>query len=250
MHHRALLFLFLWVMIGVSTSFSAPRQQPHVTTNHTVFLPLISKPGAGGGGNPLHTGEATYYTEADGSGNCSFDPIPGDLMVGAMNHVDYADAALCGAFVAISGPHGDIMVRIVDQCPECLAGDIDLSPLAFSQIADLSSGRVPISWRIVSPDISGPIRYRIKEGSNQWWTAVQIRNHRNPITSVEYRAPSGQFVALPRADYNYFVAESGLGVGPYSFRVTDTYGNVLIDSGISLQIGVEQPGSGQFPKAP
>ena len=251
MHHRAFLIFFLSVLIvlSVGPSFSSAREQPQ-TSNHDVFLPLISKPGPGGAGNPTHTGEATYYTEADGSGNCSFDPTPNDLMVGAMNHVDYTGAVLCGAFVMIYGPHGNVMIRVVDQCPECLKGDIDLSPQAFSQIADLISGRVPITWRIVSPDISGPIRYRIKEGSSQWWTAVQIRNHRNPIASVEYRAPSGQFVALPRADYNYFVAESGLGVGPYTFRVTDTYGNVLVDSGIPLQIGVELPGSGQFPKVP
>src|SRR3954470_3546186 len=169
MHHRALLFLFVSVLVGLSASLGSARERPQVTSDKTVFLPLISKPGPGGGGNPLHTGEATYYTEADGSGNCSFDPTPNDLMVGAMNHDDSTGAGLCGAFVMINGPQGDVMVRIVDQCPECLAGDIDLSPQAFSQIADLIRGRVPISWRIVSPDISGPIRYRIKEGSSQWW---------------------------------------------------------------------------------
>jgi expansin (peptidoglycan-binding protein) len=179
-----------------------------------------------------------------------FDPTPNDLMVGAMNHIDYANAALCGAYVEITGPKGVITIRIVDQCPECSAGDIDLSPQAFARIDDLVKGRVPITWRLVSPDISGPISYHFKEGSNQWWTAVQIRNHRNPIAKLEYLDTAGQFKAAPRTDYNYFIESSGMGPGPYTFRVTDRYGNVLTDSGILLKVGAEVAGSRQFPKAP
>src|SRR5262249_737479 len=37
----------------------------------------------------VHMGDGTYYVEANGGGNCSFDPTPNDLMVGAMNHTDY-----------------------------------------------------------------------------------------------------------------------------------------------------------------
>jgi expansin (peptidoglycan-binding protein) len=170
-------------------------------------------------------------------------------MVGAMNHTDYANSAICGAYVELTGPNGTIVIRIVDQCPECPAGNIDLSPLAFSKIAELDKGRVPITWRVISPDISGPIRYRFKEGSSQWWTAVQIRNHRNPIAKFEY-LKSGQFTAVPREDYNYFVESSGMGPGPYTFRVTDSYGNVLTDSGIALNVAGEVAGAAQFPKMP
>src|SRR5262249_35556891 len=77
--------------------------------------------GAGGGApracdaEPERTGEATYYDFADGSGNCSFDPSPNDLMIGAMNHVDYAGSAACGACVRLAGPNGGITIRVVDQ---------------------------------------------------------------------------------------------------------------------------------------
>ena len=76
--------------------------------------------------NPLHTGIATYYY-ADGSGACSFDPSPNDLMVTALNAEEYDNAAYCGAFVQVTGRKGTITVRIVDLCPECLAGHLDLS---------------------------------------------------------------------------------------------------------------------------
>src|SRR6185436_2787165 len=108
----------------------------------------------------------------------------------------------------------------------------------FAKIAELVKGRVPITWWIVSPDISGPILYRFKEGSSQWWTAVQIRNHRNPIAKVEYLDATGKFKAVPRTDYNYFVASNGMGPGPYTLRVTDSYGNVLTNTGIALKVGV------------
>ncbi|HEY3353951.1 MAG TPA: expansin EXLX1 family cellulose-binding protein [Polyangia bacterium] len=209
-------------------------------------------PGDGGGlacqaDDHQHTGEATYYTFADGTGNCSFPATPADLMLGAMNHVDYAASAVCGGCVRLTGPNDTITIRIVDQCPECPQGNIDLSPQAFERIAALSAGRVAISWQYVSCGVTGPIVYHFKEGSNQWWTAVQIRDSRNRIATVEYRAAGGAYEAVPRLDYNYFVAASGMGPGPYAFRVTDVYGHVLEDTGIPFVEAGDAAGAGQFP---
>jgi expansin (peptidoglycan-binding protein) len=194
-----------------------------------------------------HAGEATFYDFADGSGNCSFPATPGDLMVAAMNHTDYAASAACGACVTITGPDAtSVTVRIVDQCPECPEGDLDLSPEAFALIADLQLGRVPISWVYTECDVPGPIVYHFKEGSNPFWTAVQLRDHRLPIATLEATDQSGSYVSLPRADYNFFIAEAGLGEGPYSFRVTATTGEVLSDEGIPFVDSGDAPGAAQF----
>jgi expansin (peptidoglycan-binding protein) len=94
-------------------------------------------------------------------------------------------------------------------------------------------------------------KYHFKEGSSQWWTAVQIRNHRNPIAKLEFLDTNGQFVAMERQEWNYFLRpgmNQGLGPGPYTFRVTDSYGNELIDSGIALKVAGEVAGGGQFPR--
>jgi expansin (peptidoglycan-binding protein) len=144
-----------------------------------------------------------------------------------------------------------VTVRIVDLCPECKAGHLDLSREAFAQIADLYLGVVPITWQVISPDLVGSIAYHFKDGSNQWWTAVQIRNHRNPIAQVEYLNNVNQWVSVPRTSYNYFVQTNpGMGQGPYSFRVTDSYGNVLIDNGIPHIENGTIPGAAQFPLGP
>ena len=191
-----------------------------------------------------HTGDGTFYA-ADGSGNCSFAPT-GDLMVAAMNHDEYAGSAACGACVHAVGPSGEVTVRIVDQCPECKVGDIDFSPEAFSLFADKTLGRVTIHWKYVPCDVAGPIVYHFKEGSNQWWTAVQVRSSRYAIAKLEFKK-DGQYVEVNRLDYNYFVADSGMGPGPYSFRVTDVKGQVVEDVGIPFVEAGDAPGAAQLP---
>jgi expansin (peptidoglycan-binding protein) len=104
---------------------------------------------------------------------------------------------------------------------------------------------------VVSPALPGPIAYHFKDGSNQWWTAVQVRNHRNPIARFEYRLPGGAWVEVGRTDWNYFVQTNpGMGPGPYEFRVTDTYGNTLTDSGIPHLENGTVNGAAQFPPGP
>ncbi|MEW5847736.1 MAG: expansin EXLX1 family cellulose-binding protein [Myxococcota bacterium] len=194
-----------------------------------------------------HLGEGTYYG-ATGEGNCSFPASPQDLMVAAMNAPDYAGSAVCGACALVEGPDGSVTVRIVDQCPGCFSGDLDLSPEAFAQIAPLVAGRVSISWRFVPCEPVGNLRYHVKEGSNPYWIALQVRNHRNPVATVEY-LDNGSYVGMPRESYNYFVASSGMGTAPYTIRVTDTLGNVLTETFPDLPENTELEGSAQFPAA-
>ncbi|KAI9255786.1 RlpA-like double-psi beta-barrel-protein domain-containing protein-containing protein [Phascolomyces articulosus] len=53
---------------------------------------------------------------------------------------------ICGDKIDINGPNGSVTVTIVDTCPTCAYGDIDLSPAAFSKLADLNDGRININW--------------------------------------------------------------------------------------------------------
>jgi expansin (peptidoglycan-binding protein) len=214
--------------------------------DYPIWLPFIAR----GNTNPVHQGIATYYA-ATGDGACLFGPSPGDLMVAAMNADEYNNSAYCGGYVHVIGPKGEVTVRIVDLCPECHAGHLDLSQEAFALIADLPQGRVTISWQLVSPPLAGPIAYHFKDGSNQWWTAVQVRNHRNPIARFEYRTGGGAWVEVGRTGWNYFVQTNpGMGPGPYQFRVTDWYGNTLTDSGIPHIENGTVSGTGQFPAGP
>jgi expansin (peptidoglycan-binding protein) len=195
------------------------------------------------------SGEGTYY-DANGTGNCSFDASPNDLLVAAMNAADYNTAAWCGACLEVTGPTGKVTVRVVDQCPGCAHGDLDLSPQAFQMLSPLSAGRVPITWHEVACNVNGPLAYHFKDGANAYWTAIQIRNHRYSIASVEAKDGSGEYSEISRVDYNYFVETSGLGAGPYSLRVTDTRGHIVEDTGIALGDNVTRTGTSQFASCP
>lgn len=237
------LILFIALLFVIS-----PRSTPiHSQSfyDHTIYLPMVFKSNS----NPIHQGIATYY-DANGEGACSFDASPDDLLVAAMNADEYNNASYCGAYVHVIGSKGEVIVRIVDLCPECKAGHLDLSQEAFAQIDDLPLGRVNITWQVISPQLAGPIAYHFMDASNQWWTAVQIRNHRNPITKLEYLRGS-EWIEVPRTSWNYFVQTNpGMGTGPFTFRVTDWYGNVLTDSGISHTPGGSVNGAKQFPVGP
>ena len=197
---------------------------------------------------PAETGDGTYY-DADGTGNCSFDKSS-DFLVAAMNAPDYGDAVWCGACVDVAGPNGDVVVRIVDQCPGCAKGSLDLSETAFAMIAPVSAGRVAITWHEVDCPVTGPISYEFQTGSSQFYTAVQLRNARYPIAKLESIGSGGSATEIARVDYNYFVATSGLGPGPYHLRVTDQRGHVLDDTGIALVAGGASAGAAQFPTCP
>lgn len=196
-----------------------------------------------------HVGEATFYTFADGTGKCMFAASPNDMMVTAINHVDYADAYACGACIHLSGPDGDVTVRVVDYIGDTSPeGNLDLSPEAFEPIAPLEDGRVAITWQFVPCQVQGPIVYHFKDGSTaEWWTAVQIRNHRHAIARVEYQDDNGAFQAMGRTDYNYFVADDGVGSSPITFRVTDIYGHELVDESVEHIEEGDVSGAAQFP---
>jgi expansin len=147
-----------------------------------------------------------------------------------------------------NGADGEVTVRIVDRCPECPAGDVDFSPEAFERIAPLEAGRVPIVWEWVPCDVGGPLVYHFKDGSNPFWTAVQVRNHRHRVASFAFRPTGGgAFIDVTRVDYNYFVEDVGMGEGPFDFRVTDVFGGVVEDIGVALGDDVERTGGAQLP---
>lgn len=196
-----------------------------------------------------HYGEGTFYGYG-GGGNCSF-PVPDSMLTAAMNATDYNGSAACGGVIVVTNENTglSVTVRIDDQCPECAAGDVDLDQDAFVQIADISAGRIPISWHYVANDQAGNMKLYFKEGSSQWWTGVQVRDHLYPISRLEYRitGSGNNYVDVSREPYNYFVEYSGFGVGPYDFRITDFWGQSVEVTAVPLVLTTEIDTGVQFP---
>lgn len=215
-----------------------------------LIIPIACSSSSPSGNTPPlgqpENGRATYYA-ADGSGACGFDPSPNDLNVAAMDAPEWAGSAVCGECVEVTGPKGQVTVRIVDLCPECEQGHLDLSQEAFAQIADVAAGNVAIKWQVVACDVQGPVQYHIKDGSSQWWTAIQVRNSKLPISKLEYKTGTGSYTNVTRADYNYFVVDTGVGPNPYSVRITAQTGATLEDSLPAVVPNTTIPGAAQFP---
>ncbi len=218
------------------TPSSTPRPESAVSTGSSAGR---IKPGT------RYRGVATAYEAGDGNGACLYGPS-GDLMIAAMNHTDYESAKACGAYVLVRAANGaSITVRIVNECPlPCAPGQLDLSQQAFSRLADLSVGRLPITWTLVSPAASGTLSIRYKSGSSPYWCGVQVIGHRNPVAALEVRTAKG-WRKLHRTDYNYFLAPDGDGCGR-AIRVTDIYGERMTIDGIALEPDAVQPTRLQF----
>ncbi|GHJ09896.1 hypothetical protein TPA0907_42630 [Micromonospora humidisoli] len=197
-------------------------------------LPLAAPPT----GSTVHKGKATFYDSKGAGGNCSYPSAPADRMYVALGPTEYSAGAACGGYLDVTGPRGTVRVLIMDQCPECAPGHVDLSREAFARIADPVQGIVGVSYRAaVDPPLSGPLTFRIKEGASQYWFAVLVAGHGNPLRAVEVRQGSGAWRTAVRQDYNYWQIDSGAGPGPYAVRVTDVYGHRVTATGVTMSPG-------------
>jgi expansin len=184
------------------------------------------------------SGKATFYA-ATGAGNCSFDAVSNPLVV-ALGPAEYRVGAACGGYLDVTGPKGSVRVKVVDQCPECPAGHIDLSREAFAKIGNPGDGIVPVTYRTVAnPAVPGPLTVRVKEGSSQYWLALRFDNHGNALTAAEIKVGNG-FQRLEHTDYNYWIDQNGSGNGPFTVRLTDSAGHQTTLTGVRLAVASVQ----------
>ncbi|MEV4639320.1 expansin EXLX1 family cellulose-binding protein [Actinoplanes sp. NPDC049548] len=181
-----------------------------------------------------HKGKATFYDLAGTVGNCNFKPPADDLYV-ALGRTEYSKALSCGSYIDVTGPKGKVRVKVFDSCPECTPGWLDLSRTAFKKIANESQGIVPITYRAVpNAATPGPLSVTFAKGSSQYWWAVLIDNHANPIRSVRAKGPGGSWMTADHVDYNFWIIEKRTGNGPFQIQMTDIYGNTVTAKNIKL----------------
>jgi hypothetical protein len=187
------------------------------------------------------SGTATHYV-LQSLPNCSYPSPPADGLFVALSPDEYGNAAACGGYLEVHGPDGSVRVEVIDQCPGCGDGHIDLSETAFSAIAPLNAGLVDVTYqRLANPSLPGPISLLVKQGSSPYWLALLAMNTGNPLASVQVQSESGGgWYNLVQANYNYWVAQSGAGAGPFTVKMTDTQGHVVTVHGIALSPGVVQ----------
>ncbi|KAI7906866.1 RlpA-like double-psi beta-barrel-protein domain-containing protein-containing protein [Cokeromyces recurvatus] len=125
------------------------KQQHHSNKRHKKTASSSSKKSGGGFD---HHGVATFYSPDKGS--CGWRNTKDDL-IAAVNKDDMDNKKHesdknpnCGRMIEIENNKGDtVKVKVVDTCPGCKKGSLDLSPAAFIKLASYKQGVVPIKWK-------------------------------------------------------------------------------------------------------
>lgn len=80
-----------------------------------------------------------------GLGACGWTNGDNDAVV-ALSPSQYNNGANCGKWITIHGNGKTTAARVVDLCPGCGSGSIDVAPAIFDDIASLDVGRTSVTW--------------------------------------------------------------------------------------------------------
>ena len=193
---------------------------------------------------PEHSAEAVYY-DSNARGACSLT-FGRDAFVLSAPDVIYNKIEACGQCLEVTGPAATAVIQVVDRCHSCADNRLVINKPAFDKIAGKAShGREQVKWRVVPCGVEGNLEFRIKKTSSEYWTAIQVRNHRVGVKGVEFHR-DGQWVAMTRAEDNYFVAAKGVGKGGMKLRVTGVDGQVVEQAFEKWKDGETYKGAVQF----
>ncbi|GAN09433.1 riboflavin-aldehyde forming enzyme [Mucor ambiguus] len=95
------------------------------------------------------SGDATYYSV--GMGSCGKTNSDGEMVAALSEKLmgTGADGSYCGKSITLTSKGGkSVTVKVVDSCPGCGEGDVDLSPSAFKKLGSLDQGVIPITWSL------------------------------------------------------------------------------------------------------
>ncbi|CRG87221.1 Expansin-like protein 1 [Talaromyces islandicus] len=194
-------------------------EPPHPSTIETSTAPsataaVINIPAVSDNESDVR---ATSYTEDGiGQGHCSFTgyTLPAGIFGTALSVQSWDGASRCGSCVEVTNPSTGAKVKamIVDSCPGCPSGGLDLFESTFSQIASTAAGYLSVDWQLVDCGLNTPVQVVFKDGSGADWFSLQLRNHNKPIGKVEVSvAGTGDWQALSRTEDNYFPKAGGVG---------------------------------------
>lgn len=198
--------------------------------------------GSGVAARPTHAGpqvpgEARYYASSQAVA-CSFGELPPDGLYVGLSGTEYGQADLCGAYLDVRGPRGEVRVLVADRCPGCAPGQVDLSATAFDRIADRAQGVAPVGYNLVrDPEPAPRLSVVVKPDSSPAWFAVLVTGAGNPLRQVALRGSDGHWRELYRGMDNYWTV-SGAGAGPFALRITDAFGREVEVEGVSPDSGV------------
>lgn len=198
-------------------------------------------------------GDGTAYTLGQVSqGNCNFMASSADAATNyaAINQAQWDGLKNCGRCAQVScvddacaDKSVSEIVHIVDRCPECKQGDLDLSPSVFKKITGSSPSRLKISWKFVDCPNPGKLQYCLKSGSNPYFVAIQPANAGSGIASMKINDKATTMV--DSAFYYVLDSTTPVDLSAVKVSLTSTSG-AAVEETVSLSVGSCTAGKSQF----
>ncbi|RBR07103.1 hypothetical protein FVER53590_11600 [Fusarium verticillioides] len=232
---------------------SKPKTSKPKTTKPST--PKTSTPSTGSGskstpiGNGASvSGSSTFYGGNLAGGNCMFSTytLPSGILGTAFSGQKWDNAANCGACIEVTGPSGTIKAMIVDKCPECDPGHLDLFPDAFKAVGG-TDGIVKTSYKFVECGITTPLVLHNKEGTSANWFSIQVVNANEPVKSVQVSTDGGStWKRTERKDYNFFENPAGFGKTSVDVKVTSSTGKSVVVKNVGVTAGAQYKAGSNF----
>ena len=164
------------------------------------------------------TGDATYFTESL-AGRCTISPtLPswGDQLTYhvALSSIQYNSGhASAGCGTCLEGtylgtgagstpPSKHFTALVVDECPGCSVGDLDLAE-------NDADGRWDINWQAIDCPVGNNKLAYLFQGSNSFYIKLGIRNHRIAIKALQIQSQDdAPFITATRTTDNFFTCNS------------------------------------------
>jgi expansin (peptidoglycan-binding protein) len=144
----------------------------------------------------------------------------------ALNDVQWSNLAHCGRCAKVRcidarcKSRDSEIVTIVDRCPECKHGDLDLSPSVWKTITGVDPSRLAIEWSFIDCPVSGPLNMCLKTGSSPYWMAFQPSNI---VTGVTSMTVNGFATSVMDSAYYFLVDMKGWQVPMTDLHVDITF---------------------------
>ncbi|KAG6611755.1 RxLR-like protein [Phytophthora cinnamomi] len=182
-------------------------------------------------------GDGTSYTIGQvSSGNCNFMsaiPSASNNYV-ALNQAQWDNLGNCGRCIEVSCideqctvKNKTAVVQVLDRCPECAHGALDLSPTVYKEITGLDPNRLTVRWRFVDCPDPGTLQVCLMGGSNPNWVAVQPTNG---VVGVKSVTVNGGATTMLDGAYYYVSTTSNTDLSAVKVAVTSIKGDVISGS--------------------
>ncbi|KAF5596601.1 Expansin 2 [Fusarium pseudocircinatum] len=223
-----------------TTKPSAPKTSTPKATSTSKSTPL--------GNGASVSGSSTFYGGNLAGGNCMFSTytLPSGILGTAFSGQKWDNAANCGACIEVTGPSGTVKAMIVDKCPECDPGHLDLFPDAFKAVGG-TDGIVKTSYKFVECGITTPLVLHNKEGTSANWFSIQVVNANEPVKSVQVSTDGGStWKSTERKDYNFFENPAGFGKTSVDVKVTSSTGKSVVVKNVGVTAGAQYKAGSNF----